>query len=56
MASLGWTLQVVALLLVAAALPVGLFYNAVRTEVGILAVGSALFLLGRWLQARGRSD
>lgn len=54
LANLGWTLQVVALLLVAAALPVGLLYNAVRIEVGMLAVGGALFLAGRWLGERGR--
>lgn len=54
MVNLGWTLQVLGLLVVAAALPVGLFYNALRTEVGMLAVGGVLFLLGRWLQTRER--
>jgi hypothetical protein len=52
--NLGWTLQVLGLLVVAAALPVGLLYNALRTEVGMLAVGGGLFLLGRWLQGRDR--
>lgn len=52
LANLGWTLQVMALILVAAALPVGMIYNAVRTEVAMLAVGAGLFLFGRWLQSR----
>lgn len=51
-ANLGWTLQLLGLLVVAAALPVGLFYNALRTEVAMLAVGGALFLAGRWLRGR----
>ena len=55
MATLGWTLQVLALIVVAMALPVGLFYGAIRTEVGLLALGAALFLAGRWLQRRARS-
>jgi hypothetical protein len=51
--SLGWTLQFLALVLVGTALLVGLVYDALRTEVGMLAVGGGLFLLGRQLQGRG---
>lgn len=51
--SLGWFLQFVALGIVGAALLVGLLYDALRTEVGMLAVGGVLFLMGRWLQGRG---
>jgi hypothetical protein len=50
----GWILQVLALIVVAMALPVGLFYGAIRTEVGMLAVGGGLFVLGRWLQRQAR--
>ena len=50
--SLGWGLQVVALAVVAAALLVGLVYGALRAEVGLLAAGGGLFVLGRWLQGR----
>jgi len=55
LANLGWTLQVVALILVAMALPVGFIYNEIRTEVAMLAVGGALFLFGRWLRERSGS-
>ena len=47
--SLGWTLQVVALVLVGSALLVGLVYDELRTELVMLAVGGGLFLLGRSL-------
>ena len=50
--SLGWMLQFVALVLVGAALLVGLIYDALRTEVLMLAIGGVLFLLGRSLQRR----
>lgn len=50
--SLGWTLQLLALALVGGGLLVGLFYDEVRAELAICAVGGALFLLGRWLQSR----
>lgn len=53
LANLGWTLQVVALILVAISLPVGLIYNEIRTEVMMMAIGGGLFLVGRWLQRRG---
>jgi hypothetical protein len=47
--SLGWALQVAALVLVGSALVVGLAYDALRTELTMLAVGGGLFLLGRKL-------
>ena len=47
--SLGWTLQFLALILVGTALLVGLVYDALRTELAMLAVGGGLFLLGRQL-------
>ena len=52
MQTLGWTLQVLALVVVGTALLVGLFYGQVRTELGMLAVGGGMFLTGRWLGAR----
>lgn len=52
--SLGWTLQLVALVVVGSALLVGLAYDALRTEVALLAVGGGLFLLGRTLQGDRR--
>lgn len=48
-ANLGWILQLLALVLVGAALLVGLAYDALRTEVALLALGGGLFLLGRRL-------
>ena len=47
--NLGWTLQFLALVVVASALFVGLAYDLLRVEVGMLAVGGGMFLLGRWL-------
>lgn len=47
--SLGWTLQFLALVVVGTALLVGLVYDALRTEVALLALGGGLFLLGRRL-------
>ncbi len=47
--SLGWTLQFIALVVVGFALLVGLVQGALRTEVGLLAIGSVLFLTGRWM-------
>lgn len=52
MRDLGWTLQLVALAVVGAALLIGLAYDALRLEVGLLGVGGALFLLGRFLRER----
>jgi hypothetical protein len=51
--NLGWTLQFLALIVVASALFVGLAYDLLRVEVGMLAVGGALFLLGRRLLQDG---
>ncbi len=50
--NLAWTLQVLALVVVGTALLVGLVYDQIRTEIGMLAVGGALFLFGRWLDSR----
>jgi len=49
MRTLGWLLQLLALGVVASALFIGLFQNALRTEIGLLAAGSLMFLLGRRL-------
>ncbi len=49
MRSLGWILQVLGLAVVGSALLVGLFYEALRTEVALLAVGGVIFLVGRRL-------
>ena len=54
LAGLGWSLQLLALVIVGAALLIGLVDGAVRVELGIATVGAVLFLAGRWLQARGR--
>jgi hypothetical protein len=51
--SLGWTLQFLALAVVGSSLLVGVVYDAVRTEVAMLGVGGAMFLVGRWLEGRG---
>lgn len=48
--TLGWTLQLLALVVVGSALLVGMAYGALRTEVALLAAGGALFLLGRHLR------
>jgi hypothetical protein len=48
----GWTLQFLALVVVGAALLVGLAYDALRAEVTLLGAGGAIFLLGRWLRER----
>lgn len=50
--SLGWTLQFLALVIVGSSLLVGLVYDAIRTEVALLGVGGAMFLLGRWMEGR----
>lgn len=52
--SLGWTLQLLALVVVGSALLVGLAYDALRAEVALLGVGGGLFLLGRTLQGGRR--
>ena len=48
--SLAWTLQFLALVIVGAALLIGLAYDALRVEVTMLAMGGGMFLLGRWLE------
>ena len=49
MATFGWTLQVLALVVVGTALLIGLVYDQIRLEVAMLAVGGGLFLTGRWM-------
>lgn len=51
-ASLGWSLQLLALVLVGSGLLIGLFYDQIRAELAVCALGGTLFLLGRWLQSR----
>lgn len=51
MRNFGWLLQFLALVVVGSALLVGLFHNALRTEIGLLVVGSLMFLLGRRLNS-----
>lgn len=43
-------LQLIALVVVGSALMLGVAYDALRAEIGLLAIGGALFLLGRWLE------
>jgi len=50
--NLAWTLQVMALVIVGTGLLVGMVYDQVRVELGMLGVGAAVFLFARWLQAR----
>lgn len=50
--SLGWTLQFLALVIVGTALLVGLVYEALHLEVGLLGLGGVMFLTGRWLRGR----
>jgi len=50
--SFSWTLQFLALVIVGSALLVGLVYDALRLEVGLLAFGGVMFLTGRWLHGR----
>jgi hypothetical protein len=49
MRTFGWLLQFLALVVVAWALLVGLFHDALRAEIALLAAGSVMFLLGRRL-------
>lgn len=53
--SLAWTLQVLGLIVTGTALLVGLAYEALRTEIAMLAIGAGLFLAGRWLAGRPSS-
>ena len=50
--NLAWTLKVVALVIVGTGLLVGVVYDEIRTELGMLGVGGALFLFGHWLESR----
>jgi hypothetical protein len=52
LASFGWMLQLLALVVVGSGLLIGMHYDQVRAELAVCAVGGALFLLGRWLQSR----
>jgi hypothetical protein len=52
LAGLGWSFQLLGLVIVGTSLLIGLVYGAVRTEIAVAAVGAALFLLGRWLEKR----
>ncbi|HXO21120.1 MAG TPA: hypothetical protein VOA87_14490 [Thermoanaerobaculia bacterium] len=52
LAGLGWSLQLLALVIVGTALLIGLFYGAPRTELAVAAFGAGLFLVGRWLSGR----
>jgi uncharacterized membrane protein required for colicin V production len=53
LAGLGWLLQLLALVIVGAALLVGLVNGAVKAELWVAGGGAAIFLAGRWLQGRG---
>lgn len=50
--NLGWSLQLLALIVVGSALLIGLAYGSMAAELTMLAIGGALFLLGRWLQQK----
>ena len=52
LAGLGWSFQLLGLVLVGSSLLIGLVYGAVRTEIAVATVGALLFLLGRWLEKR----
>ena len=51
--NLAWTLQVLALVIVGTGLLVGVVYDQIRVELGMLGVGAAVFLFARWLESRG---
>ncbi len=52
MEGLGWSLQLLALVVVGSALLIGLAYKSMAAELTMLGLGGALFILGRWLQQR----
>ena len=52
LAGLGWSLQLLALVIVGTSLLIGLVYGAIRAELAVAAGGALLFLLGRWLEKR----
>ena len=45
--TIGWLMQFGGLVLVGVALLLGLVQEALRTEIALMAVGGALFLIGR---------
>jgi len=48
--NLGWSLQFLALVIVGTALLIGLAYESMTAELGLLGLGMLLFLLGRRLK------
>ena len=50
--NLTWTLQVLALVIVGTGLLIGVVYDQVRLELGMMGVGAGLFLFARWLESR----
>lgn len=54
--SFAWALKVVALVVVAMAIPVGVSSDDIRTEVAMLGLGGGLFLLARWLDPVDTGD
>jgi hypothetical protein len=52
--NVAWTLQVLALVIVGTSLLVGIVYDQIRVELGMLGIGAAIFLFARWLEARSR--
>ena len=52
LAGLGWSFQLLALVIVGTSLLIGFVYGAIRTEIAVATVGALLFLLGRWLEKR----
>ena len=50
--NLAWTLQVMALVVVGTGLLIGIVYDQVRVELGMLGIGAAVLLFARWLEAR----
>ena len=52
MSGLAWSLQLTALVIVGSALLIGLAYESMTAELGMLAIGGVLFAVGRRLQRR----
>jgi hypothetical protein len=52
LSSLGWTFQLLGLVIVGSSLLFGMAYDQIRLELAVTAGGAALFLFGRWLQSR----
>ena len=50
MEEVGWTLQLLALVVVGSALLIGLAYESMSAELTLLALGGVLFLVGRKLR------